>query len=279
MSGRLVPIRAASISGLRIRVFGNLEIFNGDSWRRISSRRMRLLLASLLIGYPQPIAVERLVDDIWADAPPRRPQRVLSTYVSRIRGLLDGTEAAVDFHGGGYQLLVGPRRVDMHIFEEQTRQAATAFEEGDTREALQSVTTALSLWQGVPFADVTPFAPAQLVADHLMEIRLNALEIKVQSVMLESVATSNFHAVGALVAELRQVLAQVPFRERIWALLIQALYLSGRPAEAVQAYIQCRTILLEELGLDPGPELRSLYQDILTDSFNVETLFRRPLRA
>jgi DNA-binding SARP family transcriptional activator len=240
---------------------------------------MRILLASLLIGYPQPVTVERLADEIWAESQPRRPHRVLSTYVSRVRGLLDDTDTAIDFHGGGYQLVAGPHRIDMQVFQERSKEAATAFEHGDNRKALQSVTTALSLWRGAPFADVAPFSPAQLRADHLMEVRLNALDIKVQSMMLESVAASHFEAIGPLVAELRQVLAEVPLRERTWALLIQALYLAGRPAEAVQAYFQCRTILLDELGLEPGPELRSLYQEILTDSFNAEALFRRPLSA
>jgi DNA-binding SARP family transcriptional activator len=262
---------------LCVRAFGTLEIHNGGVWNRINSDRERSLLACLLLDPNQFVQVSRLSDWMWGDEPPQRPQKVLGTYASRLRRALNETDLRIEFHGGGYRVVIEPTQLDLLVFERGCAEGVRAFEDGAPGRAAAVLDDALRLWRDQPFADVAGIPRVDMVVDRLTEVRMNALEIRVQAVMAESVTSMNTAVVGSLVADLRRLVTDSPLRERLWYVLMQALCLAGRPAEAVKAYLSCRTALADELGVQPGPQLRSLYGEILANSFDVRTLSRRCL--
>lgn len=262
---------------LSVRAFGTLEIHNGGGWNRINSDRERGLLACLLLEPNQFVQVGRLSDWMWGDRPPQRPHKVLGTYASRLRRALNDTDLRIEYHGGGYRMVIDPTRLDLLVFERGCAEGVRAFEDGAVGRAATVLDDALRLWRDEPFADVVGVPRIDVLVDHLTEVRLNALEVRVQAVLAGSATSMSTATAGSLVADLRRLVRESPLRERLWYVLMRALCLAGRPAEAVQAYLSCRATLADELGVQPGPELRSLYGELLADSFDGRTLTGRCL--
>ena len=156
----------------------------------------------------------------------------------------------------GYQLLVQPGDVDAECFETLVAVGRKALHDGDGALAAEELGQALELWRGRALADVPPSPLVSAEADRLEESRLAALELRIEADL-----ACGRHA--QLVSELRRLLSDQPLREGLWNLLIRALDGAGRHAEALAAYGQVREVIAEELGVDPGPELQRLYQDML----------------
>jgi DNA-binding SARP family transcriptional activator/Tfp pilus assembly protein PilF len=216
------------------------------------------LLAALLLNPGQAVSTDRLIAELWGDDPPDRAANLISVYVFRLRRLIDDAEGRVlTTRAPGYQLQLAPGDVDAEGFEALVGQGRQALAHGDFRSAAATMTEAVGLWQGQALADVPPSALVTAEAGRLEESRLDAVELR-----LEADIGCGRHA--ELVPELRRLVSSQPLREGLWGLLIRALDRAGRHAEALAAYGEARQVIADELGVDPGPELQRLYQNLLT---------------
>ncbi|HEY2689650.1 MAG TPA: BTAD domain-containing putative transcriptional regulator [Streptosporangiaceae bacterium] len=243
---------------MRFRILGPLEVWTGQGWGGIGAPKWRALLAALLLNPGQAVSTDRLIAELWGDDPPDRAANLISVYVFRLRRLIDDAEGRVlTTRAPGYQLQLAPGDVDAEGFEALVGQGRQALAHGDFRSAAATMTEAVGLWQGQALADVPPSALVTAEAGRLEEYRLDAVELR-----LEADIGCGRHA--ELVPELRRLVSSQPLREGLWGLLIRALDRAGRHAEALAAYGEARQVIADELGVDPGPELQRLYQNLLT---------------
>jgi YVTN family beta-propeller protein len=216
--------------------------------------KQRAVLAMLLLRANDVVSRDRLIDGIWGERPPPAAQRSLDSYVSRLRTILGPDR--IERRSPGYVIRLEPGELDYEQFETLLEQGRAAAAVGDTSEASDALRRALGLWRGPALADLTyePFAAEE--AERLEQRRLLAVEERIDADL----------ALGGgaeLVAELERLVTEHPFRQRLLAQLMLSLYRAGRQAEAVAAYERGRQRLAEELGLEPGPQLRSLQLQIL----------------
>jgi DNA-binding SARP family transcriptional activator len=206
----------------------------------------------------EPLSRERLIEELWGDAAPRTVNAVLSVYLSRLRRLLaDGTgEQLLRTHTTGYVLGVRPDGLDARRFESLLEQGRRELPSGEAERASTTLQEALALWRGPALADFALEPFAQIEIARLEELRLTALEARIEADLLLGRQDS-------LVAELETLVAAHPFREGLRAQLMLALYRSGRQAEALETYRHARRIFSEELGIEPGPRLQELERAIL----------------
>jgi predicted ATPase/DNA-binding SARP family transcriptional activator len=237
---------------VRFGVLGPLAVWTaGGTPVRIPETKVRALLAHLLVDAGRPVSTDALIDHLWGTSPPADPLAALRTRVSQLRGTL-GRERVV--HGAsGYLLQVDADAVDATWFESLVRRARRV---DDPRARTDLLTEALALWRGPAFADIAdePFARAAIV--RLEELRIAAVE----ELAAARLALGEHHA---LAAELADVVARHPLRERLRAVQLRALYRAGRQGEALAGYEELRRRLADELGATPGPELAALHQSIL----------------
>ena len=235
---------------LDFRVLGPLEVVDGDRPVTLSGRNQRAVLALLLLRANEPVSTERLVDRLWGEHPPRTATTSLQNAISQLRKLL-GAELLVT-KPSGYVLAVEPAQIDLSRFEMLVHEARGA--EPSERAAL--LRRALQLWRGPPLADLELEDFAQDEIHRLEALRLGVLEERIA-------ADLEVRVDSELVAEIEALVGANPLRERPRAELMLALYRSGRQADALTAYHDARRTLVEELGIEPGPELQTLYGAIL----------------
>ncbi len=249
---------------MEYRILGPLEIgLNGSSFT-IKGRKPRALLALLLLHRNEVVPAERLIDDLWGENPPATAANTLQVYVSQLRKVVED-ELVRD--GPGYSLQVEPDGLDAERFERLAGEAASALGRGAYVDASDLLVEALALWRGPPLVDVHYESFAQAEITRLEELRLAALEGRLE-------ADLGLGRHSQVVGELEALVAENPLRERLRGQLMLALYRMGRQADALEAYKDARHVLLDELGLEPGPELRELEQAILRQE---ESLSPRPL--
>jgi len=242
---------------VRFRLLGPLEIRAGEDWRGIGAPKWRSLLATLLIHPGQIVPADVLINEVWGDTPPAKAANLVSIYVLRLRRLLGDTDSTLLVtRAPGYQLRVGPADTDAQLFETMVRNGRRALAAGDPEGAASQLAEALMLWHGSPLADVPPTPLVEAEAERLAELRLDAAELRITAEL-----ACGGHA--QVVSELRRLLADHPLREGLWLLLMRALDGAGRHAEALDVYGQARSAIADELGVDPGAELRQLYADML----------------
>ncbi|MGH4023833.1 MAG: BTAD domain-containing putative transcriptional regulator [Pseudonocardiaceae bacterium] len=240
----------------------------------LSSAKERLVLAALLVNAGDVVSTDRLVEVLWGGQPPETAANTVQTYISRLRRVLEpgrtarAKDGVLRTHGPGYRLDVAPEAIDSVRFERLARQGREALP-GDPELAAETLRRALALWRGEPLADFSfePFAQAEIT--RLTELRIAALEDRVE-------ADLGLGRHAALCGELSQAVYEQPLRERLWAQLIRALYRSGRQADALAAYARLREQLTEQLGIDPSPELVRLHEALLKQRGELE--YRPPER-
>ncbi|HEX2317092.1 MAG TPA: BTAD domain-containing putative transcriptional regulator [Thermomonospora sp.] len=240
---------------MRFGVLGPLTVHAADGQPiRIPERKVRALLADLLVHEGGSVSADRLIEDLWETARPRDPARALQIKVSRLRSALPDGRAVVVYGPAGYRLSLDADAVDAGRFQSLVDQARAASDPASRAALLRD---ALGLWRGPAFADFRdePFAAAAIA--RLEERRLTALEDLAETRLL-----LGDHA--ALADELAAPVAEHPLRERLRAAHIRALALSGRQSEALTGYFELRERLRDDLGVDPSPELSALHQAILT---------------
>jgi predicted ATPase/DNA-binding SARP family transcriptional activator len=196
------------------------------------------------------VAADQLLDEVWGDEPPASGVRLVQVYVSQLRKVLG--EGVILTRPPGYVLEASPDSLDLQRFEGLVAQARGA-EPADAAATLQK---ALALWRGPPLADVAYDSFAQIEIARLQELRLSALEARIE-------ADLRLGRHAALVGELEALVREHPDRERLCGQLMLALYRSGRQAAALETYQQARRVLVEELAIEPGRELRELEKAIL----------------
>jgi predicted ATPase/DNA-binding SARP family transcriptional activator len=244
---------------MEIRLLGPLEVHSQGRAVEVAGRRLRLLLAVLALQPGQVVTAERLIDLLWEEAsPPADPANALQALMSRLRRALEAASSGewLASRPVGYLLAVAPDQVDALRFERLCRDGHEALAAGRHLQAAATLREALELWRGPPLADFAaePFAAAN--AARLEELRLGALEGRIEAEL-----ALGEHA--GLVGELEALAVEHPLRERLHALLMRALYAAGRQADALAAYQRVRRALAERAGLDPGVELRRVEKAIL----------------
>ena len=217
--------------------------------------RQRAVLALLLLVAGRAVPAGQLAEALWQGRPPSGAAKTLRSYVSRLRAVLR-PEVVVAARGGGYALLAEPDLVDAARFERLVGAGQGALELGEMTVAASRFADALALWRGRALADVADVGPLALEAARLEELQLVAVEGQAEA----SIALG-LH--GEVVGKLERLVAEYPVRERLWRLLVLALYRAERQADALAAYRRARAMLAEELGLEPGQELRELAQAVL----------------
>jgi DNA-binding SARP family transcriptional activator len=244
------------------RILGPIEVFDGERPLALGGARQRALLGMLLLHAGEVVSSDRLIEELWPGERGEDASGALQVAVSRLRKSLQparevGTASRLLVtRPPGYGLLAAPESIDAKRFEALAERGRRARARGAPREARELLGEALGLWRGQPLADLAYESFCQAEIGRLEELRLAVLE--------------DWHAAGLelgehaeLVGRLRALVREQPLRERPWAQLMLALYRSGRQAEALDAYAKARTTLVEELGIEPGRELRELQQAIL----------------
>jgi len=223
----------------------------------VRGRRQSLLFALLALRAGSPVDTGWLTESLWRGNPPRDPENSLQSQVSRLRRFLEG--AQVRFICGGYMLEVPACEVDALRMDSLCAQARRWLSAGGFAMARACADDALTLWRGEPMADLHDCESVRLEARRLAELRLDATLVRAEADLSLGLHTE-------VVAPMRRLVAENPLREDLWATLVLALYRGGRSADALDAYRQARSILVRELGLEPGPRLRELERGILTRS-------------
>ncbi|ADJ46191.1 SARP family transcriptional regulator [Amycolatopsis mediterranei S699] len=241
---------------MRFHLLGPLTVTVGGRAVPLGGAKQRVLLAHLLLNANRTVSPGQLIDTLWRGDPPTSATANLQTYVWRLRRLLpDGV--ALRTHDPGYSLVVDPGDVDAHRFARLVGDAARAAEDGSPETALTLLAEAEALWRGDPLEDLPTAAAWDAELGRLVENRLAAVEER-----LALQVRLGRH--DPAIAELTVLLAEHPYRERLWQQYLLALAGAGRRAEALQAYATARERLVTELGVEPGPELRTLQAAILT---------------
>jgi predicted ATPase/DNA-binding SARP family transcriptional activator len=221
----------------------------------LGGRRPRALLAALLLHANHLVSSERLAEDLWEGRPPATARAALQMHVTTLRRAL-GSDAPIRTGAGGYTLAVELDQVDAARFEWAVGRAREVLRAGNPRRAAAELEAAFALWRGRAFADLADASFVRLEAQRLEELRVVAEEDWVQARL-----ACGEHA--GLVGQLAQLVVENPYRERLRCQLMLALYRSGRQADALAAYRDARELLVSELGIEPGPELRELERGIL----------------
>jgi DNA-binding SARP family transcriptional activator len=235
---------------VELRLLGPLEVLDAGLRVELGGIKQRSLLAVLALHANEIVSVDRLIDELWGAAPPRTAAKSIQVYVSRFRKQL-GEDRFIT-RPPGYALRADASELDVARFEE----LVTAAQHADAPTAARLLRTALELWRGPALADLAfePFAQSEVA--RLEELRWAAVEQRIDADL-----AAGRHA--ALLPELQALAGRHPMREPLHAQLMLALYRSGRQAEALEAYRRARHVLMEELGLEPGDELKRLERAIL----------------
>jgi DNA-binding SARP family transcriptional activator/WD40 repeat protein len=234
-----------------IRVLGALTIDDGTVE---PGRRDRVVLAALATAPGEVLAVGQLADALWGDHPPASSAKVVQGCIARLRRSLGAD--LIETAPPGYRLALPPDTLDAERFERAVTRARSLLTLGQPDRAAYTVDEALALWRGRPFVELEEWQPAVVAAARLDQLRLEAEEIRVQAALLGGRAEDVVATAAALVHA-------APLRERRWALLARAQYATGQQGDALRSLREARSVLVERLGVDPGPELTALESAIL----------------
>jgi peptide/nickel transport system substrate-binding protein len=235
---------------LEFRILGPLEVVDGNRELRLAGAKQRVLLAVLLVHANEPVSVDVLTEELWGGEPPPTAVKMVQGYISQLRKVLG--DGVLVTRAPGYLVRVEADGLDASRFERLVADAAGR----PPDEAAKLLGAALRLWRGAPLVDFAYERFAQSEIARLEEARLGALEERIDADL-----DRGRHA--AVVSELEALVAEHPFRERLIAELMLALYRCGRQTEALEVYRRAQQALDRELGLEPSPSLRELEQQIL----------------
>ena len=235
-------------------ILGPLVVSRDGRKVEVGATKPRAVLALLVLRHEQVVSTETLVEEIWGDHPPVTATKVIHGYVYQLRKALG--DGLLQTEHGGYRLRVAADDVDAVRFESLIRRGRVAVDTGDPRYATAMIREALALWRGPPLTEFGSYDFAADERDRLRELRLEALECRIEA----DLALGNL---SAAVLELRALVIEHPFRETLRGQLMLALYRAGRQADALAAYRDTRTLLIEELGIEPGEDLQLLHAEIL----------------
>ena len=239
---------------MQARILGSFQLEEGGRRIPLGGVRQRAVLVSLLLHANEVVPSEQLLMDLWGEDSPPSAANSLQAAISRLRRVLPPGRLVT--RAPGYALRIFPEELDVSQFEQLVSEGREALTAGAAEQAARTLRQALSLWQGPALADFRyePFAQAEIV--RLEELHLTCLEERIEADLALGLAS-------VLVAELRRLVSEHPVRERLRSQLMLALYRDGRQTEALEVYREFRSVLRDELGLDPSPQLRELETAIL----------------
>lgn len=247
---------------MEYRVLGPIEVWENGERLAVGGGRQRALLAALLLRPNEVVSTDRLIDELWGEQPPETASTAMHGFVSQLRKVLEpdrssgATPAVLVTRSPGYALHVEADQVDAFRFERLFQEGHDALAADDPGSAAARLRESLALWRGAAFSEVAdqPFAHAEAL--RLEELRLQALEDRIE-------ADLALGKVAELVPELESLVAKEPLRERPRGQLMRALYASGRQAEALDVYQRARRTFVDDLGIEPSPQLQELERAIL----------------
>lgn len=247
---------------MRFGVLGALVLSTGERELTLSAPKLRSVLSLLLVNHNRVTQTISLIDELWDENPPISAVTTLQTYVYQLRKILGdaepGAERMLTTRSTGYEARIPPEAIDLCWFENLVKQGTDALHEGDVTRASQVLREALELWRGPALIDVPR---GRLLAAHAIkmeEIRLNALEMRID-------ADLQLRRHREVISELKSLIASNPLSEAFYSRLMRALYLSNRRDEALDAYRKLYRTLADELGLEPSRSLQQLHAALLTD--------------
>jgi DNA-binding SARP family transcriptional activator len=247
-------------SKLEFCLLGPLLVRSAGAVVPVPRGKQRALLAVLLLNAGRVVSVAEISEILWGPAPPPSAPATVRNHVKRLRQALGAAgQDRIVTRPPGYVALVDPADMDVARFEALLEQARNAGRDGSWQAAADQARTALELWRGEPLADVESEALALREVPRLAELRLQATELRID-------AGLRLGRRGEAIAELGRLVTAHPLREHLHAPLMLALYRDGRQAEALAAYRAARRVLVDELGAEPGAELRELHRQVLAAS-------------
>jgi DNA-binding SARP family transcriptional activator len=237
-------------------MLGNVAAHDGAHWRAIAATKPRALLAALLIRTGDVLTVDQLLFELWGDRPPRSAPTQIHGYILRIRRVL-GEVRAQSLHtaGPGYRLVVEDGELDTRVFASMSADGRAALRAGDHEHAAELLGGALALWQGPVLADVPASPLVSGLRRRLSELRHLTWESRVEADL-----ALGRHA--GLAEEIERHVETHPLRERPWRQLMLALDRTGRRDDAISAYQRLRSLLVDHSGIEPGPDVRRLYDEL-----------------
>jgi DNA-binding SARP family transcriptional activator len=243
---------------MRFRLLGPLEILDvAGRWRPVTGSRQRVLLAALLLNSNRPISVDELAELVWDGDPPAGYTQTLRSHVMRLRRSLQAQDAlCLQTRAPGYVLAVADCELDAHRFESLWQETAGNLRAGAWSAAADTAERALNLWRAQPLLDVPSQLLSQNTVPRLEQLRLQMLEFR-----FEAELRLGRHLV--LVPQLQALVTVHPLHEGFRAQLMLALARTGRRVEALAVYRSARRVLIDELGVEPGPDMARVHQCIL----------------
>jgi DNA-binding SARP family transcriptional activator/ABC-type branched-subunit amino acid transport system substrate-binding protein len=248
---------------LDFRILGPLEVRDGGEALHLGGSKQRGVLAILLLSADEVVSTDRIVDQLWGDSPPEDAAMALQAHVSRLRKALPNGPELLVTRAPGYTVRLAPGQLDLERFDELVQDGRSALDEGNAERASEALRSALELWRGPPLAEFQDEPFAQEATARLEDAWLDAVVCRIDADL-----ALGRHA--ELVTELRALVRAHPLREGLRAQLMLALYRTGRQTEALDVYTDARRALLDELGLEPGPALQRLQQQILAQHPELE---------
>jgi len=254
------PREARAEPEIRFGVLGPLQLIIGSTPIQVGTPKQRAVLAMLITNANRAVSAADLITAIWEDEPPAAARISVSAYVSNLRRII--TEAGVDAHAlvstapHGYRLDITAAQSDLARFAAEQQAGLSAVAAGRFESASTHLTAALSQWRGPVLDDLRGFAFADSLRGELTEDKLLAHTARAQA----EIACGRAHTI---VRELETLVGEHPYREPLWAQLIAAYYLTDRQSDALDTYHRLKTALSDDLGIDPAPALRTLYEQVL----------------
>jgi DNA-binding SARP family transcriptional activator len=246
---------------MRFKLLGQLQVYDGNRILTPQAHKLRVLLAVLLVHHHTVLPIGTLIDELWPQGPPRTALQALRVYISQLRKILQTNTSAG--HLGlvgeppGYCLSLDEAMLDIVEFDRHRELARAAHDRLDVDTALQHYRAATKLWGSTPLAGLREGmlvrSAASRIEESWMAVEEGRLSLEVRTARYRSEA----------IAQLRELVAKYPFNERLHALLMIALFLSGRSGEALQVYRSTRKCLIDELGIEPGHDLRMAHRIVL----------------
>ncbi|MEU6786914.1 BTAD domain-containing putative transcriptional regulator [Nonomuraea angiospora] len=242
---------------MRLQALGPIRFWTGSDWVSVPGSRPRTLLALLMIDAGRPVTTAHMITELWPAKPPTTAATLIRGYILQLRRALGdlGSEAILT-RASGYEMRCPADGTDVSRFDALTAQGRTALVKGATEEAHRLLTRALALWRGEPYSDALPTSTVTAEVSRLDERRLSATEGRIEAGLLQGQGPELIH-------ELQGLTTEHPLREGLWAQLMRALYEADRRGDALDAYRRARQVLVAELGLEPGPDLRKLHRAVL----------------
>jgi DNA-binding SARP family transcriptional activator len=253
---------------LDFRILGPFEVVDHQPLA-LGGHKQKAVLAALLLHRGEVVTADRVIEALWGERAPATAGKTVQVYVSNLRKALGDGQLVTQ--GGGYVLAVGPDQVDADRFAKLAGNGREALERGHPQQARALLGSALALWRGPALADFSYESFAEPEIARLEEARLGTLEDRIE-------ADLQLGQHAALVPELEALVHEHPLRERLYELLMVALYRSGRQVDALDRYQRARTKLIDEFGVEPGPRLQETQRAVLSQDATLDLPGARPTR-